>query len=208
MFDYRDEFQRRIAQFASYLESMNHRSHEIAHCPCFMIFEEFQGDGSTGEELAEKRQLALEAVRSAFLQVGGSGISDPDNDGPFDLPDEGWRGDDSANRFIQFSFEEKRFCIDMPIETLFRPEAAEILRHRTGFFYLADRKEFTLYGEDVEGHDPFRKIYLYGDERSAAEDMAFVFFQVWKFPVDSRLYVSSAAFGDNKHEWEQGVPIE
>ena len=37
--------------------------------------------------------------------------------------------------------------------------------------------------------------------------MAFVFFQVWKFPVESRLFVSSAAFS-GKHDWEQGVPIE
>ena len=111
------------------------------------------------------------------------------------------------NRFIQFSFENKWFCIDMPIQTLFRPEAEEILRYRKGFFDLADRKQFTLHGEDVEGHDPFRKIYVYGDEESAAEDMAFVFFQVWKFPVESRLFVSSAAFS-GKHDWEQGVPIE
>jgi hypothetical protein len=37
--------------------------------------------------------------------------------------------------------------------------------------------------------------------------MAFIFFQVWKFPVDSRLFVTSASF-NGKHEWEQGLAIE
>ena len=124
-----------------------------------------------------------------------------------DLPDDGWRADNSQSRYVQFSFEKNWFCLDMPLETLFRPEALQILRDRMGFFYLRDRTEFTLYDEDVEGHEPFRKVYIYGDERSAADDMAHIFFTVWKFPVDSRLYVKSAAFS-GKHEWEKGYPIE
>lgn len=205
MFDYRSELERRIAQFAGFLQPMYHRAHEIAHGPCFMIFEERRPEGSSDAALVEKRELALQSIQSAFGEFGFT--ADEDCSASDGLPEEGWRGDDSLTRFIQFSFENKWFCIDMPIQTLFRPEAEEILRYRKGFFDLADRKQFTLYGEDVEGHDPFRKIYLYGDDQSAAEDMAFVFFQVWKFPVDSRLYVSCEAFG-GKHQWEQGVSIE
>ena len=37
--------------------------------------------------------------------------------------------------------------------------------------------------------NPLQKVYLYRDEESAAEDMAFILFQVWKFPVDWRWYV-------------------
>jgi hypothetical protein len=205
MFDYRGELERRITQFAGFLRPMNHRAHEIAQGPCYMIFEERRPEGSSDAALVEKRELALHAVQSAFGEFGLT--ADENDSASYGLPEEGWRGDDSMNRFIQFSFENKWFCIDMPIQTLFRPEAEEILRYRKGFFDLADRKQFTLHGEDVEGHDPFRKIYVYGDEESAAEDMAFVFFQVWKFPVESRLFVSSAAFS-GKHDWEQGVPIE
>jgi hypothetical protein len=47
----------------------------------------------------------------------------------------------------------------------------------------------------------------YGDERSAAENMAFVWFDVWRFPVDSRLYVTAAAFAEQT-DWEQGFPIQ
>jgi hypothetical protein len=205
MFDYRGELERRIAQFAGYLRPMYYRSHEIAQGSCFMIFEERRPNGVSDAELVEKRVIALQAVQSAF---GEAGFMADDLDSPtVSLPDDGWRGDDSLRRFVQFSFENRWFCLDMPIQTLFRPEAEEILRYRKGFFYLSDRKEFTLYEEDVEGFDPFRKIYVYGDEESAAEDMAFIFFQVWKFPVESRLYVSAAAF-NGEHDWEKGVPIE
>lgn len=88
-----------------------------------------------------------------------------------------------------------------------KPKAEEIRNCRRGFVYLRDRQQFTLSGEDADGHDPFRKIHIYGDEESAAEDMALIFFKVWKFPVDSRFYVSSAAFS-GKNRWEQGFPIE
>jgi hypothetical protein len=208
MFDYRAEVERRIEQFAHYLKPMHDRAHEEAHGPCFIIFEERRPGGSSGnEELSEEKKLALELVGQAFTDAGIGGSGTLDESVLIDLPDEGWRQDDSQNRFIQFSFERDWFCTDMPLDTLYRPEAEEILRNRQGFFYLRDRKEFTLHEEDVEGHDPFRKVYVYGDEDSAAEDMAYIFFQVWKFPVDSRFYVTAAAF-NGKHEWERGHPIE
>jgi len=206
MFDYRAECDRRIDQFASYLKQGKGRSHEIAHGPCFIIFEERKPDANDGSaELAESKELELVTVAEAFGDTGSVGISDDPI--VIDLPDVGWREDNSQNRFVQFSFERNWFCLDMPMETLFRPEAEQILRERTGFFYLRDRTEFTLYKEDVEGYDPFRKVYVYGDERSAAEDMAYIFFLVWKFPVDSRFYVTSAAFS-GRHKWEKSYPIE
>ena len=206
MFDYGIELQRRIGQFAHYLKLMHQRAHEEAWGNCFIIFEERQPDGSSGgEELSEKKKLVLERVTQAFAQSWDSkGLDESVVD---DLPDDGWREDDSQNRYIQFSIERNWFCMDMPLETLYRPEAENILRNRQGFFYLRDRPQFTLYEEDVEGHDPFRKIYVYGDEGSAGEDMSYIFFQVWKFPVDTRFYVTAAAF-DGKHTWEQGYPIE
>jgi hypothetical protein len=55
--------------------------------------------------------------------------------------------------------------------------------------------------------DPLQKIYLYRDEQSAAEDMAFVVFQVWNFPVDWPLYIKAAAF-QTKHRFELGERID
>jgi hypothetical protein len=53
--------------------------------------------------------------------------------------------------------------------------------------------------------NPLQKIYLYRDELSAAEDMAFVRFQVWNFPLDWCWYVTAAAF-HAKYRFEQGRP--
>lgn len=59
----------------------------------------------------------------------------------------------------------------------------------------------------MEKFNPLRKVYAYGDERSAAEDMAYVWFNVRKFPVDWRFYVTAGAF-DEKSNWEKGFPID
>ncbi len=205
MADYRAEVERRIEQFRRYLEPMDHRAHEVAHGPCFTVFENHRPGEYPGEPRREEREPVLAAIAKVFGERGGAGGPRPDEPCPPDLPDEGWREDDSPIRFVQFSFERDWFCMDLPRDALSFPEAMEVLWHRTGFFYLRDKPQFTLYGEP-EGHDPFRKIYLYGDEGSAAEDAAFLFFRAWELPVDSRLYVSSASFG-TEHVWERGTPL-
>jgi hypothetical protein len=125
-----------------------------------------------------------------------------------DLPDEGWRQDDAVPRFVQFAFLPKWFCMDLPRQTLARAEAEIILRDLSGFFFLKDRPEFRLdRNEPVEGYDPFRKIYVYGDEATAAGDTARIFFDVWKFPVDWRFFVTASAFS-GKARFESDTPIE
>ena len=209
MVDYSEELQRRIGQFAGYLKKMHHRAHEEAHGPCFIIFEDrLPTNGSGDAALTEAAKPALELVVAGFADAGITSVTMTDDVSFIGFPDEGWKENDSQARFIQFSFEKNWFCLDMPLQTLYRAEAEQILRSRRGFFYLRDRPQFTLHGEDVDGYDPFRKIYIYGDEDSAAEDMAFIFFQVWRFPVDWRFFVKAAAFGDKKSDWEHGVPIE
>ncbi len=187
---------------------MHHRAHVEGHGSCFIIFQERPRERDIGNRsLTEAAKPTREMVISESDSVGNEGLSVTGEDAEFDLPNEGWREDNSRSRFVQFSMERNWFCLDMPLQTLFRIEAAQILRRRRGFFYLRDRPEFTLHGEDVAGYDPFRKIYIYGDEESAAEDIAFIFFQVWKFPVDWRFYVTAAAFGA-RTDWERGTPVE
>ena len=115
-------------------------------------------------------------------------------------------GTPGKNRYVQFSFERRCFCLDMPRETLRRSEAQRILRERSGFFYLRDRPRFTLRGEEVGDTDPFRKVFIYGEERIAAQDTAYIFFQVFRLPSDSPLYVSAASFS-GPQQWELGEPI-
>ena len=196
------DFERRIVQFTGYLNLMRHRAHEIVRGSCFIIFSSDSPEGDSEAILTVKREQTLSAVPAV------SGFScEQDKNGCGYLPDEGWRDHDSPRRFIQFSFEKSWFCLDMPLQILFRPEARQILRDRSGFFFLSQRPQFTLKGEDVEGFDPFRKIYIYDDDRCAAEDMAFIWFHVWRFPVSTRLYVQAAAF-NGEHIWEERAPID
>ena len=207
--DNRQEFDRRIEQFAGYLKKMDHRAHEEVCGSCFIIFQDRPSTNDSGTAaLTETKKLLLELAVGALNKAGIAGVTILDESSLIELPDAGWKEDDSQVRFIQFSFEKNWFCLEMPLQTLYRSEAVMIVRSRKGFFYLRDRPEFTLKGEDVDGYDPFRKVYVYGDEHSAADDMAFVFFQVWRFPVDWRFFVKAAAFGDKKIDWENGAPIQ
>lgn len=43
--------------------------------------------------------------------------------------------------------------------------------------------------------DPLQKRYTRGQEQEAAEDAAFVFFEIRGLPVNHRLYVSAASVG-------------
>lgn len=206
MLEYNEERSRRITQFERYLKLMYLRAHKQVGGSCFIVFqEEPTQDDSEDDNLNEDVELPLVVSEQAQGQINIDGLSD-DSFLIRESGDDFWRPEDGQSRIVQFSFEEKWFCLDMPCCSLFKPEAEKILRERSGFFYLRDLPQFTLYGEDVEGHDPFRKIYLYGDERSAAEDTAYIFFDVWKFPVDWQFYVTADAFG-NGPRFEQNFPL-
>jgi hypothetical protein len=204
---YSEDKRRRVEQFAEYLRLMHDRAFdEVGNC-CYITFEERRRRGTPGgRKLSEEEKAAQEVARQS-RDAGIDGAGGPDESAAMSLPDEGWRQDDSKNRFVQFSIEHDWFCVDLPRQTLHRAEAGQILRCRQGFFYLRDRPEFALYGENVEKYDPFRKIYTYGDEESPAEDMAYILFDLWHFPVESKFYVTAASF-NGKFCWEQGLAIQ
>ena len=174
MSEYHQDVERRIVQFADLLKKMYHRAHEEVSGSCFMIFSEDSSDDERGgAHLSAAAKPELELVSTVFGDDAQNSFALDDSLPFVELPADGWKDESSQARFIQYSFEEKWFCVDLPLQTLYKPEAEQILRSRRGFFFLRDRPEFTLHGEDVEGYDPFRKIYLYGDETAAAEDMGF-----------------------------------
>ena len=200
---FHDELKRRTEQFVHYLKLMQRRQKKITESNSYIIFEERLDTDNPGcEQLTESKAL----VYHAALDVAGWNISG-DEAVVTDLPDEGWRGDDSSSRFIQFSFNPRYFDIDIPNVTLWRAEAEIILRRRSGFFYVTENRQFEHPEEEADRYNPLRKVYVYGDQRAAAEDMAYVFFNVWKFPVDWRFYVTAAAFY-KKTKWEKGFPID
>lgn len=209
MDNYSQELRRRTAQFTACLKKMHHRAHEEVQGSYFIIFQErLSRKDSDDDELKASVTPSLEFAITGFSDAGLDSVTLTEDYPICDIPTEGWKQDNSSPRFIQCSIEKNWFCLDMPLQTLYRHEAEQIFRCRKGFFFLRDRPQFTLKGEHTEGYDPFRKIFIYGDEDSAAEDMAFVFFQIWKFPVDWRFYVYAAAFGSKKTNWEKGAPLE
>ena len=114
---------------------------------------------------------------------------------------------DGAGRFVQFCFERKWFALDVPQPPLTRAEAIRLVRAGRGFFREA---EFAPAGlsevMDLVKFDPVCKKYIYGDERTAAEDMAFVLFDLWGMPVDVTLYLTAASF-EGTAQWEKALPI-
>ena len=52
IFDYRAEPGWRIGQFRRYLQIMDRRAHEVAHGPCFLVFEYRPPDGTPGAATA------------------------------------------------------------------------------------------------------------------------------------------------------------
>jgi hypothetical protein len=139
--DYRAEIERRIKQFYRYLEPMDRRAHEDAQGPCFTIFENRHPDGSLAGQLKEEREPALTAITAAFGESRGN--FDLDEPQLPELPEGGWRREDERIRFVQFSFEQDWFCMDLPRQTLSFDEALEVLWHRREFFYLRDKPQFT-----------------------------------------------------------------
>ena len=204
---FHEELERRTEQFRHYLDLMPQRQAELTEGNSFIIFEERYRDAPGSKHLTDSKALVYEAALEEGGWDDGLGTSVVDETISIDLPDEGWRGDESQSRFVQFSFNTRYFDMDIPNTTLYRAEAEIILRRRAGFFYVTECRQFEHPAEKVGTFNPLRKVYVHGDERSAAEDMAYVWFSVWKFPVDWRFYVTAAAFHD-RVDWEKGVPIE
>lgn len=210
MSDYHAELDRRIAQFKHYLELMQQRRRGMGGDDCFIIFDDREDpDGPAADHLHESEALVREGVLEGVAWDGGAGSASLDETIVVNLPAEGWRGGDSQLRFIQFRFNERSFDADIPNTTLSRAEAEIILRRRSGFFHAVERLELEhpTNREITKRFGPLRKMYVNGDESCAAEDMAFIWFSVWRFPVNWTFFVTAAAFHGGA-DWEQGVPIQ
>jgi hypothetical protein len=209
---YHAQRQWQVEQFERWLKLMYHRAHVEHHGSCFIVFDE-RGDRDADDPSVTAVEAAIMAILDEAVRANvGPGSELARN--LASIPTVTQRQDPhEESRFVQFSFEKDFFCVDLPEFTLTPHEAQIIERDRSGFFYLDDRPQWTLHKEDVEGHDPLRKIYIYGDERSAAEDMAYIFFDLWKFPTDWQFYVHSSSFPnvrDNREgkPWEKWVPLQ
>lgn len=194
MTDHHAERDRRARQFRLLLELMRTRSRTEAHGDCFLILNERPESGGAGHRIEESWNLHASQIVDACFGEGTAAAMESTGYRLVDPDDDVWRPDDKNPRFVQFAFVPKWFCLDLPRQTLAQSEAQVILRDLTSFFHVKDRPEFRLSGEPIDGFDPLRKIYLYGDETAAADDAARIFFDIWKFPVDWKFSMTAAAF--------------
>ena len=113
-----------------------------------------------------------------------------------------------AGRTVQFCFEKDWFAADIPNTNLYPAEAERILKERRGFYREAERPDagVTTDVADLVEFDPVGKKYIYGDEQEAAEDAAYVFFDVWGLPLDAELLVTASAF--DGPDWEKKRPLD
>jgi hypothetical protein len=201
MSGYVDEKCRRIEQFAQYLRLMRVRRKSIAKRTCFAIFEESPPDGVDAWHIKESAATPVNFLANGSSDFWGESLPDI------------WTPDSTGNesyRYMQFAFHRDSVLLDMPHNTLFPNEAEQVLQQRCGFFYAKNRPDLWWIRsnwKDIVEWNPLQKVYLHDDEESAAEDMAFIMFQVWKFPVDWTWYVKAAVFGSDR-KFERGKPLE
>jgi hypothetical protein len=109
----------------------------------------------------------------------------------------------SENRIVQFAFMEGGFYLDLPDTTLTLGEAKRAVAERPGFAHALNRTQKRL-GE--RQFDPVQRQYLYSQQRAAAEDAAYVVFDLWQTPLDAWIKVEASAF-EGEDRWERGFSM-
>jgi hypothetical protein len=106
-------------------------------------------------------------------------------------------------RMVQICFHEDWFAIDIPNTNIYPREAQRLLSERQGFYREAETPDAGVTDVvNVVEFDPVGKRYTYGQEQEAAEDAAWIFFDLWGLVPNQPLYVSASSFKTN-HKWEQ-----
>lgn len=197
----------RTSGFVRLFELMQHRSKVETLDNCFCIFDEFlpDADHQPARVASKAKSLAMVGKTNQLAAGADSNYSS--------WPTDGWRDDANpkSRRFVQFAFLPKYFMMDLPRSTLTRDEAVRLIRTKPGFFYLRDNPGMTdspTSSRQIRTYDPFCKAYLEHDERQAAIDMAFVFFLLWHFPIDSKLFLTAFSGNRTSVQFEKGFPVE
>ena len=202
MFDYTAEKRRRIQQFVQAFEPMHDRTVNVVKDCCFLRIEEHEDPMSTKLELEASQIVARVLTHGATDSLESNFDSTPDIEG---WSDDGWRESEKSRRFVQYIFLEKHFEMDLPRPTLWPMEARQLIQRRTGFFFLGERGDADKQASVIRRFHPLRKAYVHGDHLSVAEDLAYIFFELWKFPVDARLYLSTWG---GRNQWDSSRPLD
>jgi hypothetical protein len=215
MTDYAEEKRLRTAMFERWLKLMLNRRCDERRLDCAITFLESPPDSCETPQREESRALSLSAVVETEQGTGSS--TDFLNEGILrvPVPDSG-RGDGQggrdSHRYLQFAFMKQTFYMDLPKNTLWPDEARRLLSQRSDFIYLGDRRfpwmSLDAWREMVHTWAPVQKEYSNSDPRTAAEDMAFILFTLWRFPLDWQFYRRALVFNRRKkRDWEGEGPV-
>lgn len=202
MAEYAQEKQLRIAMFERWLKLMLQRRADERQLDLAITFKENPPDGCDTPQLEESCALSLSPALRAGLDnlvvpISGSGHGDGRRD---------------SDRYLQFAFMKRTFYMDLPKNTLWPDEARQLFSQRSGFFYLRDRRfpwmSFDSWQGLVKTWNPVQKVYINSDARTAAEDMGFMLFTLWRFPLDWQFYRRALVFhGRKTRDWEGEAPV-
>ena len=110
---------------------------------------------------------------------------------------------DADTRIVQFAFEASQFFLELPDTTITIEEAKQAVAARPGFGYALDKPVKTAAARQF---DPIERRYLYSEQPIAAEDAAYLFFDLWRTPLDAWITVDASAF-QSPETWEQGFSM-
>jgi len=216
MNDYTDERQSKILMFERWLKLMvQHRADERL-LDCAITFSENPPQGYNSPRLEESRALPLPVALMAQQDAGAGGVDFLEQDiirvPASDNGDGGGSDGHGARRYLQFAFMKRTFYMDLPKNTVWPEEARQLIARSPGFFYLRDGRfpwmSFESWQKTVREWNPLQKEYLNSDTRGAAEDMAYILFTLWRFPLDWQFYRRTLVFnGRKKRGWEGVGPV-
>lgn len=156
----------------------------------FLILDEARpAEGAGG---ARRKSAAARPARSLVAAVAGESsiYTAPE---PWREPEQDPRDHDGAPRFMQFWFSRDWFFIDLPRTTLTATESERLFGERTGFRFVGTGAPPHYSAETVRVFNPVVKLFLHRDERLAAEEAAFIWFDLWRFPSESPLLATARA---------------
>ncbi len=109
-------------------------------------------------------------------------------------------------RFIQFLFMSEGFYLDLPNTTLVEHEPAIIFAEREGFYRDDPASADCIASpEDIRDFEPIDKRYHWDDIPQAAEDAAWLLFDLYNLDVTVTLD-AQATYDDEDHRWTLDLP--
>jgi hypothetical protein len=98
--------------------------------------------------------------------------------------------------------------MDLPESVLHGPGIAGGFWRKEPDFYFGEKRRREAH-PDLSANElnPLRTAYQPGDEQIAAENLAYLFFDLWNLPVDVRFYVKAGTF-DGRKTWEDWHPVD